>query len=317
MTRPSIAAAFALFIALPAQQVDDAGWRFENAAPAFGVGAGPRVCVDEAHHNVHTIAGRFGPYARLLRGDGFRVTPFSAPITAAALAACDILLTGNPQAAPPGSRGFWTYPHASAFSRAEIDAVVAWVRGGGSLLLFADHSPGAGASAGLASVPGLQVFDGRARINDQDDNPEIYARADGRFAAHPILDGRTARERVDAVSVTIAGAFFASEAFQPLITFGPAARGYVRLGEMGQGLPIAETEWPRFALHGWWLGATRQWDRGRVAVFGDATACTAQLYGPARDPIGMNRPEARDNAQFCLNLVRWAAGAMAPYFDAA
>jgi hypothetical protein len=215
---------------------------------------------------------------------------------------------GNPQAMPAAEAGFWPYPHASAFTRAEIDALVTWIRGGGSLLLFADHSPGAGASAGLASALGLQVFDGWARINDRDDNPELYARRDGIFASHPILDGRDTRERIDVVSVTIAGAFYPSEQFQPLIKFGPAARGYVRLGELGQQLAdIPESEWPRFALEGWWLGATREWGRGRIVAFGDGTACTAQRYGPGREPLGMNRPEAKDNPQFCLNLVRWLA----------
>jgi len=291
-----------------AQQVNDDGWRFENRAPLFAAGAGPRVCIDEAHLQEHTVVNKFGPYARMLRGDGFRVVPFRSAIAPRTLAGCDVLISANPQAKAPGSPDFWPYPHHSAFARAEIDALVTWIRGGGAFLLFADHAPGAGASAGLAAALGLQVFDGWARVNDRDGNPEIYARAAGLFAAHPILDGRSEAERVDVLSVTIAGAFFGSEQFQPLVAFGPEARGYVRLGDMGQQLPgIPEREWPRFLLSGWWLAATREWGAGRVAVFGDATACTAQLYGPEREPLGMNHPEARHNARFCLNLVRWLA----------
>lgn len=258
-----------------AQQVNDDGWRFENRAPLFAAGTGPRVCIDEAHLQEHTVANRFGPFARMLRGDGFRVVPFRSAIAPRTLAGCDVLISANPQAKAPDSPDFWPYPHDSAFARAEIDALVTWIRGGGAFLLFADHAPGAGASAGLAAALGLQVFDGWARVN---------------------------------VSVTIAGAFFGSEQFQPLVAFGPEARGYVRLGDMGQRLPgIPEREWPRFLLSGWWLAATREWGAGRVAVFGDATACTAQLYGPEREPLGMNHPEARHNARFCLNLVRWLA----------
>ena len=37
--------------------------------------------------------------------------------------------------------------------------------------------------------------------------------------------------------------------------------------------------------------------------------CTAQRnqYGP----FGMNHEDAADNAQFCLNLVRWLSGVLA------
>jgi hypothetical protein len=77
---------------------------------------------------------------------------------------------------------------------------------------------------------------------------------------------------------------------------------------MGQGLhQISIAEWPQFRLQGWWLGGAREFGYGRVVIFGDVPACTAQFYGPDRDRVGMNHPQAGQNAQFCLNLVRWLA----------
>jgi hypothetical protein len=57
-------------------------------------------------------------------------------------------------------------------------------------------------------------------------------------------------------------------------------------------------------------GAVLQHGKGRVAVFGEAAMFTAQVAGPARNPMGMNDPVARQNAQFLLNVVHWLEGAL-------
>jgi hypothetical protein len=300
---PLLVALGLLLPAAAAQQESDPAFRFNNPQPAFAEGEGPRVCVDEAHHNRHTIQGLFAPYAAMLRADGFRVRALTAPLDSRMLADCDVVILGNAQTEKDDDPAFWAYPHDSAFSRQEINHLLAWLRAGGRLLLFADHAPAAGAAAGLAAVLGLQVFDGWVRMGKSHANPEVIRRADGLFAQHPILRG------VDSLAITISGAFFPSEQFAPLIFLGPDATGWVRLGEMGQGLEIPEDDWPRFRLQGWLLGGTRTLERGRVAVFGDVTACTAQLYGPERVKVGMNHPHAPHNARFCLNLVRWLADA--------
>ncbi len=35
---------------------------------------------------------------------------------------------------------------------------------------------------------------------------------------------------------------------------------------------------------------------------------SAQLAGPARMPMGMNHPLAKQNAQFALNVMHWLSG---------
>ena len=53
-----------------AQQVADTAFDPPIGKPAFALGKGPVVGIDEAHHNFHTVGGRYQTFARLLRKDG-------------------------------------------------------------------------------------------------------------------------------------------------------------------------------------------------------------------------------------------------------
>ena len=73
-----VGAALVIGIALGAggesqDQLAGRAFHFDNPDPAFAPGAGPLVCVDEAHNNYHTANGRYRPFADLLRGDGYWV----------------------------------------------------------------------------------------------------------------------------------------------------------------------------------------------------------------------------------------------------
>jgi hypothetical protein len=144
----------------PAQQVADTAFRPAPSAPAFAPGTGPRVGIDGAHHDFHTIGGRYLPFAELLRRDGYRVAAFGSPFTAEALRSVDVLVVANALAAR--NETDWTLPTPSAFAPEEIAAVRAWVAGGGSLLLIADHMPFAGAAADLAAAFGIRWANGFA-----------------------------------------------------------------------------------------------------------------------------------------------------------
>ena len=45
-----------------------------------------------------------------------------------------------------------------------------------------------------------------------------------------------------------------------------------------------------------------------MAAFGEATMFTAQVDEDG--PMGMNHPEAPQNAQFVLNVLHWLTGAL-------
>lgn len=293
-----------------AQQVNDPSFRFDNPDPAFAPGQRPGVCIDEAHYNAHTISQLYAPFAAVLRSDGFRPRAFTeAIISIDGLRECDILVLGSGQSTNPQAADFWAYPHSSAYSRAEIDVLIRWIRGGGSLLLVWDHSPAAAAAGAVAAVLGVQTLDAWADATPQGNYPEIVRRSDRRVADHPIVRGRSPRERIDSLATHGAGAFFPSKLIEPVLLFGQGATAWVRLGEMGQGISdIPDAEWPAFDIHGWLLAGARRWGSGRVVFFGDSTACTAQLYGSRRTPLAMSHPAGAQNALFCLNMVRWLAG---------
>lgn len=291
-----------------AQQINDPAFRFDNPHPAFALGKGPRVCIDEAHHNSHTISRLYAPFAAVLSSDGFRLAAFTTSISPENLKECEILILGNGRSSDPRAADFWAYPHTSAYSRVEINALIRWVRSGGSLLLIWDHSPTAAAASGIAALLGVQPLDAWADATPQGKYPEMIRRSDNLVADHPIIRGRSSVERIDSLATHGAGAFFPSRAVEPVLLYGQGATAWVRLGDMGQGISnVPEDEWPAFNIRGWLLAGTRTWGSGRVVFLGDSTACTAQLYGAGRTPIAMSHPAGAQNALFCLNTVRWLA----------
>ena len=115
--------------AVQAQQVPDRDYAPAIHHPMYEVGKGPAVCVDQAHHNFHTLGERFAAFGNLVARDGYRPVESATPFTAAALAACDVLVISNAQ---PNDDEWNTYPRPtpSAFTAAEIAAVHDWVARG-------------------------------------------------------------------------------------------------------------------------------------------------------------------------------------------
>jgi hypothetical protein len=291
---------------LAAQQVADTAFRPEVGPPRWPSDRGPHVVLDEAHHNFHTLSGRYLTFARLLRGDGFTVTPGRGPFTAAALSGVDVLVVANALNERNDVADEWTLPTPSAFTSEEIDAVRSWVEGGGSLLLIADHMPFPGAAHELAAAFGFELLNGFALDSGvtAPRPPMVFRRSDGSLGDHPVTNGTDPAERVDSVATFTGEAFRAPAAATSLLTFGP---GTLDL--------LPDTAWffhddtPRVDVSGWSQGAVLPVGRGRVAVFGEAAMFSAQLAGPAERPMGMNAPVASGNPRFLLNLMHWLAGA--------
>jgi len=311
------------------QQVADTTFRFANASPAFAPGAGPEVCVDAGHQNFHTLDGRYATFGRLLSDDGFRPRSV-ATFSAEALRGCRVLATANAR----GDAGASAYPHGSAFRAEEISAVLEWVREGGSLLLITDHPPNVGSVTPLLALLGFQPLEGYAGPSpeaptglaifgaiDERGLAEFTARYDipheryrasvgepGRLGEHAVLRGRSPSERIASVASFTGTAFYPAAEVTPLLVFGPAATG---VSVIALNLPDAEEgEFARFPLEGWIQAGVREFGRGRVAVLGEAAMCSAQWAGAQRVTMGMNAPFASQNAQFCLNVVRWLSAVL-------
>jgi hypothetical protein len=282
-----------------------------RAAPAFDAGRGPVVAIDEAHHEFHTAGGRYRPFARLLEADGFRVRSNRAAFDSATLDGVSVLVIANAVAERNRSQAEWTLPASPAFHESEIAAVAAWVRRGGSLLLIADHMPFAGAADNLANALGVYFANAFAippfgpdpRTGDY---PIVFRRGDGGLGSHPITNGRTSAERIDSI-VSFTGSAFRLDAgsamTSELMRLPPKTR--VRLPVRAWQFSDSTAE---IRGDGMPQGAAFRAGRGRVAVFGEAAMFTAQIKGRERVPMGMNAPDAGQNAQFVLNTLHWLAG---------
>jgi hypothetical protein len=282
------------------QQVGDPVFAPDVGPPLFALGGGPRVLLDEAHHNYHTLADRYGTFGRVLRRDGFVVEPFRESFTAAGLEGADVLVIAN--ALHAANLGDWSLPTPSAFTSHEIAVLRDWVEGGGALLLIADHMPFPGAAQDLAGAFGFHFSNGFA-AEAAVGGPMVFRRSDGSLAGHAVTVGRLPSEGVDSVATFTGQALRPPSSATSLLTFRPGVISLEpdRAWEFGD-------DTRRIDVGGWSQGAVMEVGRGRLAVFGEAAMFTAQRQGSAARAMGMNAPVAGQNARFLVNLVRWLVG---------
>jgi hypothetical protein len=315
---------------LHAQQIPDTVFAVPNEHPMYESGTGPVVCIDAAHHNFHTLEGRYHAFGRLVRGDGFQTRSLEQSSDEFTLENCDVVVVAGALAAqnavvegdPEATRSLWDYPHPPAFEPAEVRALIKWLHEGGALLLIMDHAPFPGAVSDLAALVGVVPLNGGAmyRLFGEPDpdaigtvaqevgySPEQLRRAlgePGGLGDHPILRGREGIDRPVRSIMTFGGtAFLPSEGVQPLLILPTEAFGLVSTPDISQEL------WPRYRMADWVAGGAVETGQGRAVVLGEAAMCTAQLQGVDGSPMGMNHPLAGSNPQFCLNVVRWLARA--------
>lgn len=281
-----------------AEQLVDTSFVPIVSQPTYPQGTGPTVCIDAGHHNFHTAGGRFEPFARLLRADGYDVVGVAEVFTDESLKDCDLLVIAN--ALAERNLDDWSLPTPSAFAQEETASVERWVHGGRALLLIADHMPFAGAAEDLARIFGVELINAYVLQAAGGEGMVVFSRDNGLLAGHSISDGGDEGERIGQV-VSFTGAAFASaDHIEPLLRLD---------GSVVAHLPRVAGEFsawtPRRSVDGWLQGGVLRHGHGRVAVFAEAGMFTAQLSGANRRPMGMNAPEAKQNARFALNLMRW------------
>ncbi len=285
------------------QQAADTLFRYDILKPRYTTGKGPLILLDEAHHNFHTTTGRFRPFVKLLRQDGYRVNGNATPLSPGVLKPARILVIAN--ALHVSNQEAWTLPTPSAFTDEEIDAVVNWVKSGGSLFLIADHMPFPGASEKLAARFGFTFYNGFAfrkggetavggalRVSD------IFTPGNGLMEG-PVTRGSAPEEQVTTLRT------FTGQAFD----VPKEAKSIVVLDDRYE-LLLCSTAW-KFkentttrSAAGLSQGASLEFGNGRVVVFGEAAMFSAQRQGN-RTLMGMNAPDAKQNPQFLLNVIHW------------
>ena len=285
-----------LSVAVGAQQLPDPEFNTNVANPAY-TKSEPRVLFDEAHHNFHTIDGRYKPFADLLRNDGYRVVRNRQTFSKETLNSFKVLVIANALGAEEMDDNG---ADASAFTEEECQAVQDWVKGGGSLLLIADHAPFGGAAASLAHRFGVEMSKGFTydEANSAAGNPSllIFSRDNKLLATHPITEGRDEKERLNRV-----------QSFTGQSLKGPAdSVAILKLADTAKDSPDQNTD-ASLSAAGRAEALAFKFGKGRVVVQGEAAMLSAQISGPEKSRMGMNVP-GNDNKQYALNVMHWLSG---------
>lgn len=273
----------------------------------------PRVLFDQAHNNTHTPIGSYRGFAELIRNDGYSVTVNAARLDTLTLAGHDILILATPQAFqdslvnwsdPVITRANWTNP---ALTDQECDAVVAWVRAGGALLLITGHAPRAFWSAALAGRFSVDVHNSYAADSLHSERASetyprgawiVYSRENGLLADHPITNGRGERERVRRVRVNGSAS----------LAGPPESVAFLRLASSGYEWIFYDFAFWRDARFtvagaaGRAQGVALRYGAGRVLVLAP-TALFNETY--------MARPDM-DHRRLALNVMHWLSGLTEP-----
>lgn len=268
----------------------------KNNKRSFTEQASPTVLIDQAHYNFHTMEQRYKPFAKILRSDGYTVRKNTELFSAATLKEVDILVISN--ALNKKNVKQWSLPNYPAFNRDEVEAVYHWVKQGGSLFLIADHMPFPKAAAPLANIFGFQFNNGY--VEDLKNKQQIFSLSKGNLVNHSILKGRDTAEQVNAIRTFTGQAFLSPPAAKPLLTFNSSATSL-----------MPKRSWkflddtPEISVDGWHQGATLEFGKGRIVVFGEAAMFTAQKNRNNDWSMGVSAKGAEQNEQFLLNIMHW------------
>jgi hypothetical protein len=279
-----------------AQQQPDLEFNTSVENPAYKKD-GPRIMFDEAHHNFHTTEGRYKPFVDLLLNDGYRVIRNRQPFSKTRLSGFKILVISNALGAEEMDDEGADKP---AFNDDEIQAVQDWVKGGGALLLIADHAPFGGAAAALASRFGVDMSKGYTldKANSVAESPShlLFTRENKLLGSHPIIEGRNEHERINSL-----------RSFTGQSLKGPdGSVAILKLSDTATDSPSGD---PKTAVSaaGRAQALAVKFGKGRVVVQGEAAMLSAQVSGQENRQMGMNVP-GYDNKQYVLNVLHWLSG---------
>ena len=283
-------------VAALGQQLPDPEFSTAVENPAYKKD-GPRVMFDEAHHNFHTTEGRYKPFVDLLLNDGYRVIRNRQPFTKTSLSGYKVLVIANALGAEEMDDNG---ADASAFTEEECQAVQEWVKGGGALLLIADHAPFGGAAASLSNRFGVDMSKGFTYdpANSAPNSPSllIFSRENKLLATHPITEGREQNERLNIV-----------QSFTGQSLKGPDdSVAILKLSDTAKDTPNREAD-SSVPAAGRAQALALKFGKGRVVVQGEAAMLSAQISGQNKQKMGMNVP-GNDNKQYALNLMHWLSG---------
>jgi hypothetical protein len=260
------------------------------------------VAIDQGHKYFHTAGGRYLPFARLLRSDGYKVDSCEGDLSGPVLKNIRILVIAN--ALNKINIQNWYVPTPSAFSTDEIATVSKWVENGGSLFLIADHMPFGGAASDLAAAFGFTFTNGFAADTSKPGDAYFY-RKNGSLTSCSITNSRNADEKVNKVVTFTGQAIRIPAGATSILKFDDK---YLLMETDTAWVFDSHTKYSR--INDWSQGAYMKYGKGRVVMFGEAAMFSAQLAGPNQRKVGMNSDYAEENYKLLLNIIHWLDGKM-------
>ncbi len=284
-----------------AQQIPDMTFNFVNNTPNYTKSGGPVVRVD-AEHSPYVQRKSFDPFIKLIKADGFQVDYLNTKITPEILSPINILVIVN--AYKKNFRKFSVMEPPSAYEPDEISAINNWVRGGGRLLLIADHAPLTGGSIKLAETFGFTFFNSyvlKKSIMPRQDGHIDYRSENGLNLKSPIFDAKFGAGSLDHFYTFTGSVFIAPDEAISVLSI---PEDYVAL--LTHSIRKEANTAPQIKVSGLPQGATMEFGKGRLAVFAEAGSFSAQTINNSRK-MGMNSPVADQNPQFVLATMQWLA----------
>ena len=310
-----------LSFGIHAQQTVDPDFKAPVERPAY-TSKHPVVMIDEAHSNYHTAGGHYKPFADLLASDGYRVVPGTRKFEKGSLKTVRVLVISNARSTDATDE-----TSGPAFTDEECLTVRDWVRGGGSLLLIADHAPYGSAAENLARAFGVEM--GKGFVFDFSNSVKegplglIFSRENGLLGSHKLLSGRNPAEEVKRIvsftgqSVSVPSGATALMKLSPTAyesLSGKELQAAINMDSKG-GFTQKQEDIAAHArsVSGRAQGIAMKFGKGRLVVAGEAAMFSAQIIryqqeGQQREfKMGMNVP-GNDDRQFALNVLHWLSG---------
>jgi hypothetical protein len=258
------------------------------------------VLFDEAHHNASSIGftGRYWPFGRLLRADGYEVHRGREAFTEASLDHYQVLVIANASGAPKPQLFGINLPVSTrkrrsdpAFTKPEIEAVRGWIENGGSLLFIADHAPFGEAASELADALGVVMHKGFVEVPGEPSDPLLFSAQNGRLGTHAIVSGSGVGRPVSRVMTYTGQSLDGPSTASILLALPDTAVEAVPANDTLEERRSGKAQALAFEL-----------GKGRVVVLGEAGMVTAQVSH--REQYGIS-DSSNDNVDFVLNVLRW------------
>ena len=261
--------------------------------PSFKFNDGPLVMIDAAHKNFFVQSHLIKPLVDIVLNDGYRVSFIDKTLTRKNLNQAKILIIIT--ALPFDFATRRSAAEMQTFTENELNEVQAWVKNGGSLLVFSEHAP-----FDQAINPLLKKFEIESSVGvtidtlnyDKSYNSRmIVFKGENLNNSHPLVNGKYEVKKL----VSFGGSALSGEKYDNILRLGNSSLNVRH--QTGNG-PIGRVNSQ---------GLAGFYGKGKVVAFGDSNGFTAMIFDNedgSKMYAGMNS-KGYDWKNFVLNTFDW------------